>query len=1055
MALILAFSVSLQAQDNGELFREPAISNDGSTIAFSFQGDIWTVPFTGGEARRLTVHEAYESGPVFSPTGDQVAFNGNRFGNNDLFTVPVKGGVSERITWYSGNDALSDWTHSGKLLFNSNRLFNQVEWDPEIQSVPASGGTPQRALDALGNMPAMSPNGRYIAIVRGSCRIAREQYDGPADKDVWLYDTKTKTYTLLNDNSVNEYLPKWKDDQTLYFISARSGKYNIYSLDIKDGKAAGEAKAITGFKEDGVRHFDVAENGDLVFERQTSLFTQKANTAKASKLDISVTTDYRFYPTEHMTFTDDISDYSISPNGELAALSIRGEIFIKKNDKDIQRTVNVSDHPYREPDVAWLNDSTVVFTSDREGQYDLYMAMSSDENKTDIFKSLKHKVVRLTKTEGDESNPVISPDGKKIVYQVGRGTLVTASINSEGTISDKKTLLDGWSTPGGVAWSPDSKWLAYSLDDLYFNSEIYIRAADNSTEPVNVTMHPKGDYAPVWSMDGSKLGFISDRNNGDNDIWFVWLKEADWLKTQEDRDEGFYFEEEEPEDGDDDEEVTVEIDFDNIHERLQQVTSNPGNESNLVISKDGETFYYTAGNTTGNGSDLYSIKFDGSEAKQLTEGGQSPYGMSLSPDGEKIYALKRGRLNEVDNSGKFTSLPFRASMTVDHAREREQIFEEAWSALNQGFYDPKFHGYDWKALKKKYKPWTLSASTDQDFRFMFNWMLGQLNASHMGLYGSNPEDVQRERTGLIGIEVVPVKDGVKVAKVLKNSPADREVSKLYEGDIITKVDGKPVTGGSNFYSYFVNDASEQILMEVKNAKGKMREIVIRPTTGLGDELYESWIDSREALTDKYSDGRLGYIHVEGMNWPSFERFERELMAQGNDKEGIVIDVRWNGGGWTTDYLMTVLSVRQHAYTIPRGAVKDLDKEHEKYAEYYPYSERLPLSWWTKPSVAMSNESSYSNAEIFSHAYKTLDMGTLVGMPTFGAVISTGGQGLLDGSFVRMPFRAWYVKATGENMEHGPAVPDILINNEPDSKAKGEDPQLKKAVEVLLEQIDAK
>lgn len=186
--------------------------------------------------------------------------------------------------------------------------------------------------------------------------------------------------------------------------------------------------------------------------------------------------------------------------------------------------------------------------------------------------------------------------------------------------------------------------------------------------------------------------------------------------------------------------------------------------------------------------------------------------------------------------------------------------------------------------------------------------------------------------------------------------------------------------------------------------------------------------------------------------PSFERFERELQASGMGKEGIVIDVRFNGGGWTTDYLMAVLNVRQHAYTIPRGAAENLQDEHKKFKNYYPFSERLPLSSWTKPSVAMCNESSYSNAEIFSHAYKTLDIGTLVGKPTFGAVISTGGQRLLDGSYVRMPFRAWYVKATEENMENGPAVPDVIVDNAPDSKANGEDPQLKKAVEVLLEQL---
>jgi len=231
-------------------------------------------------------------------------------------------------------------------------------------------------------------------------------------------------------------------------------------------------------------------------------------------------------------------------------------------------------------------------------------------------------------------------------------------------------------------------------------------------------------------------------------------------------------------------------------------------------------------------------------------------------------------------------------------------------------------------------------------------------------------------------------------------------------------------------------------------------VEIRPKAGLRRELYQEWVKSRRELTDQYSNGRLGYLHIQGMNMPSFERFERELTAAGYGKEGIVIDVRFNGGGWTTDYLMTILNVKQHAYTIPRGAVDNLQKEHLKFRQFYPFAERLPYFAWNKPSIALCNSASYSNAEIFSHAYQSLGIGTLVGEPTFGAVISTGGKRLMDGSFVRRPFRAWYVKATDKNMERVPAVPDIILENAPDSKAKGVDEQLQRGCEELLKQIDA-
>jgi C-terminal processing protease CtpA/Prc len=304
---------------------------------------------------------------------------------------------------------------------------------------------------------------------------------------------------------------------------------------------------------------------------------------------------------------------------------------------------------------------------------------------------------------------------------------------------------------------------------------------------------------------------------------------------------------------------------------------------------------------------------------------------------------------------------------------------------------------------------------------------------------------------LLGVELEAVPTGLKITHIVPNSPADRSSSKLAVGDVITAVNGTAVSAGTNIYELLNGTANERTLLAVTNG-GNAREVVIRPATSLRSELYEEWIEERKRLTEKYSNGRLGYIHIQGMNWPSFERFERELTASGLGKEGIVIDVRYNGGGWTTDMLMTVLNVRQHAYTVPRGAVSSLDKQHQAYANHYPYGERLPQAALTLPSVALCNQNSYSNAEIFSHAFKTLDHGTLVGMPTFGAVISTGGQGLLNGSYVRMPFRAWYVKATGENMELGPAVPDVVLENAPDSKAKGEDEQLRKAVEVLLSEM---
>ena len=1056
------------AQDaDGPFMRHPAVSPDGETVAFSYQGDLWTVPTDGGRAYRLTVHEAYEAQPRWSADGQQIAFMSDRFGGDDLYVMDAMGGAPQRLTYHSATDRLGGWMPDGRLVFETDRTFQQVEWENEIYAVADTGGTPDRLLDALGYAPMPSPDGRFIAFERGSNAPDRKNYRGPANRDLWLYDTEADVYQQLTTFDGNDYGAVWAGPRTLLYVSEESGAYNLHRQALADdGQAEGDAEALTDYTDDGVRFFSASADGSTIaFERQTDVYVMQDG-GQAQKLDVEVPRDYRFDPVERETLTDGAESYQLSPDGEYVAFVVRGEVFMRKNTEEESRTVRLTQHPYRDRDVAWIDSRHLIFASDREGdQYDLYRLESADDEEPDLFKSLKHRVVRLTDTPEDERNPTVSPDSQQVAFQRGRGQLVVAGL-SDGEIGDKQVLLDGWATPNGVAWSPDSRWIAYSLPDLDFNHEIYIRDAAGEQEPVNISQHPKPDRSPVWSPDGTKLGFVSSRSS-DDDVWFAWLREEDWEKTEEDwaleEDEEESEEEEEKDDEDeeeDEEPEPVEIDFEDIHERLERVTGMPGNEASPAISLDGETFFFVAGRDGRTQDyetdvDLYKIKWDGSEREALTESDVSPYAVQLSPDGEYVHMMQGGKLARIPVDGDgLETLAFSARMEIDHPQERRQAFAEAWRAINKGFYDPKFHGVDWQAMRGKYAPWAMQASTERDFRDVVNLMLGELNASHMGFYGSDRAETQRRETGLLGVELDPVERGVRVARVVPGSPADRERSTLRVGDVITAVNGEAVAEVPNFYALLEDTAEERIILGVEGEDGEEREVIIRPVESLSDELYREWVEDRRALVDEYSDGRLGYIHVEGMNWSSFERFERELIASGSGKEGLVVDVRYNGGGWTTDYLMAVLTVQRHAYTVPRGAAQDLEAEHQDFRGHYPFGERLPLASWTKPVAALCNENSYSNAEIFSHAFKSFGLGPLVGQPTFGAVISTGGVGLINGSYVRLPFRGWYVYPTDQNMEHGPAVPDLLVENAPDYRGSGEDAQLRRVVEELLQDVDA-
>jgi tricorn protease-like protein len=881
-AFLACSSLFLQAQNN-LLLRQPAINKDGSLVAFSFQGDIWTVPSSGGKAARLTIHEAYEGSPVFSPDGTQIAFSGARFGNNDIFVMPTEGGIPKRLTFHSGSDNISSWTQADKIVFSTNREFKQIERPNEAYAISPKGGTEYRILDAIGFDPIYSPDGRYIAFVRGDLNpIARQEYKGSSNRDLWLYDTQNKTFQKLPGFETNDVLPQWFGSNTLYFLSSNDGAYNIYRLNIAaNGKISEKPEKITSFKDESIRAFGVSTDGKtIVFEKDMNLYTLKTNGGSAQKLNIQISADERLDATEQKMFTTGANQYAVSPNGKLLAFSIRGEIFLKEADKEKSRSINVSEHPFRDLEPTWLNDSTLLFSSDRaNGNFDIYMFRSADSTQRNIFKSLKHELVQITKTPTDETSMSVSSDGKKVAYVRGRGTFVVTDVSADGKLSNEKILNESWASPRSIVWSPDNKWLAYSLEDLYFNEEVFIHAADNSSKPVNVSMHPRGDGRPFWSADGSKLGFISERSVGrSSDVWFAWLKKEDWEKETQDWQERETPAEAAPAKPNDKKDKTpkpIKIDFDKIYERLVQVTNFPGDEGDLVISKDGETFFYTTNSSNAKGRDLFSIKWDGKDLKEITKGGSNPSGVSIDKDGKYLYYIRQGALARIDIKSSISeNLPFVSKMKVDYKAERTQVFEEAWRTIRDGFYDPKFHGNDWVKLHDKYKERCTNASTSNDFRDMFNLLLGELNSSHTGLTVTDRVETQREATGLLGAEILPVSGGVKIKHIVPETPADKEKSKLNEGDVITAVNGEVIAENTNFHELLNDLVNEKVLLTVKAADGKSREVAIRLTANISNSLYNEWVENRKKLVEKYSNGRLGYIHIKGMDFPSFEVVER-------------------------------------------------------------------------------------------------------------------------------------------------------------------------------------
>lgn len=487
------------------LIQFPSIGPDGTMIAFNYQGDIWTADITGNNPKRITVHEAYDTKPIWAPDGQAIAFQSNRYGNYDIFTIPFNGGIPKRLTYHSTTDIITDYTKDGNILFSTRRHFAQVEREPETHIVNISGGTPYRYMNALGFDAKLSPNGKYVAFVKGHCRIQREAYQGPANRDIWLYDIKNDSYMQLTNFDGNDFYPQWGDDNTIYFQSSRSGKYNVFKLKISDSGVKESISAVTDFKDMGIFSFQISRNGkDIIAAQNDKVFLINAISNQKKQITINIQSDYRFNPIEHKEYSNEAKELAVSPNGKYLAFVVRGEIFLRYTGKELNRTVNVSKSAYRDRSVSWVNDSTLVFISDRDGQNDIYLLKSDNQKEENLLKTLKYKVERLTKTNAQESNPVLSPNGKQLAYNRGRGQLVVANLSEKGKLTNERILLDGWSTANNISWSPDSKYIVYSLSDLDFNSEVYIHKADNSKSPVNISMHPKQDSNPIWSPDGKK-----------------------------------------------------------------------------------------------------------------------------------------------------------------------------------------------------------------------------------------------------------------------------------------------------------------------------------------------------------------------------------------------------------------------------------------------------------------------------------------------------------------------------------------------------------------------
>jgi tricorn protease len=664
----------------------------------------------------------------------------------------------------------------------------------------------------------------------------------------------------------------------------------------------------------------------------------------------------------------------------------------------------------------------------------------------------------------DDYEPQPSPDGKYLAFRRGLGQIWLMDIES----GETSLVHDHWTLESYI-WSPDGSMMAVARDDRDNNADIWIFPIDGSAEAVNVTRHPDNDYFPTWSADGKILAFASDRIRNDSfDVYAVYLdrsleglpdyelnqyyedaisaakkrkpiKPSDDEKSDEEPDEDT---EETPEDADEPS-LFEQLDLDDAYLRLRTIANTQASETGVLMTPGGDRLIF---NAFGDESGLYSIKWDGSERTRLDSGGGDK---RLNLSGSKLTYVHGGRARSVSpGGGKVETLDFGASIVVDIAQQQRQKFLEASRLLGEIFYHPTMKGLDWPALTEKYLDLVMQTRTDSEFELVASMFIGELNASHLGVYNRGRGGGSGQPVGYLGAVYDLVDDGYRVTHVYDEGPASADASRLDVGDVIVAVEEQSVPTEALLEQAMAGTIGKEVLLTVRRAdavEGETELVLIEPISWSAERMlaYYDEVERNAALVEEWSDGRLGYVHIRSMDMSSLHRFERDLYAVANGKDGLLIDVRSNGGGWTADMVLASIMVQPHAYTVQRGA-------DPTYTEGYPQDRRLIYAY-SKPINMLCNEQSFSNAEIVSHAFKTLGRGTLVGQQTYGGVISTGGTTLIDGTWVRLPMRGWYLP-DGTDMELNGAMPDIVVPQTPEDEVAGFDRQLKVAVDDLLERI---
>ncbi|HEX5085970.1 MAG TPA: LpqB family beta-propeller domain-containing protein, partial [Blastocatellia bacterium] len=1028
-------------------------------------GDIWTAPVGGGEARLLISHPANESRPLYSPDGKRLAFVSTRTGAGDVYLLTFATGELKRLTFDDAAEQLDAWSRDGRFIYFSS-TSRDISGMNDLFRVKVDGGTPmQVSADRYANeyWAAPSPDGNVVAFTARGVSSSQWWRNGHSHLDeceIWLL--RDSGYERFTDGGVKEMWPMWSaDGKQVYFVSDRGGAQNVWVKPL-----GGAARQTTKFKDGRVLWPNISYDGRLiVFERNFKIW--KLDTGSGNATEIAITR--RGAPAgpavERISVAGRLSELALSPDGKKLAFVSHGEVFASSA-KDGGEAARVTKTSAAESQIVWAPDSRkIAYVSDREGAFNIYSYDFTTDAETP-----------LTRGAANSYAPSFSPDGKTIAFiRDGRELraidleakqerlLATAYLERPPIINDRF-----------YAWSPDGKWIAYlSAGERAFTNVSVVPAAGGESKRISFLANAFSGSVS-WSPDGKYILFNTSQRTEDGRLARVDLVPRT-PKFREDQFRDLFKDQtppsqrQEPKPTPDmkdvkdekapekakDEKKPVEIAFEDIRQRLSflPVGVDAGAQT---ISQDGKSVLMTASAEGQQNLYVYSLDELSREpavSRQLTSTPGFKADAQFTPDGKEVFYLEQGRINIVNLDNRQTrALNVTAEIDVDFAKEKMEVFHQAWSYLRDHFYDSNFHGVNWDTVRTVYEPRIAGARTPDEMRRLINLMIGELNASHLGIGGPSSGASPVQPVGRLGLRFDRVeyetKGQLRITEVIALSPAAIS-GKIKTGDYLIAIDDERIGANTSLDELLANKVGRRVALKIASSGAggngaDAREVVVRPVSQGTEKglLYRQWVNERRAYVEKISNGRLGYVHMPDMSANSLTQLYVDLDTDNPSREGVVVDVRNNNGGFVNAYAIDVFARRGYMTMTVRGYPSA------------PARSMLGQRALERPTILVTNQHSLSDAEDFTEGYRALKLGKVVGEPTAGWILYTSNMPLIDGTIVRLPSTR-VDDVNGKMMELAPRPVDVPIKRSVGESYSGHDVQLDTAVAELLKQLGSR